>query len=39
MRREIKQNGMETNLKYGILWNYGILRFCMVNSLSPNLGV
>ena len=30
--------GMETNLEYGIVWIYGILRLCMVNSLSPNLG-
>ena len=37
-RREAKQKGMETNLEYGIVWSYGILRLCMVNSLSPNLG-
>ena len=30
--------GMETNLEYGIVWIYGILRLCMVNSLSQNLG-
>ena len=32
------QQGMETNLEHGIVWIYGILRPCMVNSLSPNLG-
>ena len=32
------QQGMETELKYGIVWIYGILRLGMVNSLSPNLG-
>ena len=32
------QKGMETELKYGIVWIYGILRLCMVNILSPNLG-
>ena len=32
------QKGMETELKYGIVWIYGNLRLCMVNSLSPNLG-
>ena len=32
------QQGMETELKYGIVWIYGILRLCMVNSLSLNLG-
>ena len=37
-RREAKQKGMETNLEYGIVWIYGILRLCMVNSLSTNLG-
>ena len=37
-RREIKQKCMETNLEYGIVWIHGILRLCMVNSLSPNLG-
>ena len=37
-RREAKQKGMETNLEYGIVWIYGILRLCMVNSLSSNLG-
>ena len=35
---ERKIKGMETNLEYGIVWIYGILRLCMVNSLSPNLG-
>ena len=32
------QRGMETKLKYGIVWIYGILRLGMVNILSPNLG-
>ena len=32
------KKGMETNLEHGIVWIYGILRLCMVNSLSPNLG-
>ena len=32
------KKGMETNLEHGIVWSYGILRFCMINSLSPNLG-
>ena len=36
--KERKLKGMETNLEYGIVWIYGILRFCMVSSLSPNLG-
>ena len=31
------QQGMETNLEHGIVWIYGILWPCMVNSLSPNL--
>ena len=35
---ERKIKGMETNLEYEIVWIYGILRLCMVNSLSPNLG-
>ena len=37
-RRDQGQKGMETELKYGIVWIYGILRLCMVNNLSPNLG-
>ena len=37
-KRSQAQKGMETELKYGIIWIYGILRLCMVNSLSPNLG-
>ena len=37
-RREAKIKGMETELKYGIVWICGILRLCMVNSLSPDLG-
>ena len=32
------QKGIKAKLKYGIVWIYGILRLCMVNSLSPNLG-
>ena len=30
---------METELKYGIVWIYGILRLSMVNSLSPKARV
>ena len=37
-RREAKQKGMETNLEYGIVRIYGILRLYVVNSLSPDLG-
>ena len=39
-KKKFKQGqlGMETELKYEIVWIYGILRLCMVNSLSPNLG-
>ena len=36
---KIKQKGMETELKYGIVWIYGILRLSMVNSLSPKARV
>ena len=30
---------METELKYGVVWIYGILRLCMVNRLSPKARV
>ena len=33
------QKGTETELKYGVVWIYGILRLCMVNSLSPKVRV
>ena len=36
-KRSQASQGMETNLEYGIVWIYGILRLCMVNTLSPNL--
>ena len=37
-RSSSKIKGMETELKYGIVWIYRILRPCMVNILYPNLG-
>ena len=30
---------METELKYRVVWIYGILRLCMVNNLSPKARV
>ena len=37
-KRSQASQGMETNLDHGIVWIYGTLRLCMINSLSLNLG-
>ena len=37
-KRSQGSQGMETNLDHGIVWIKGILRLCMIDSLSPNLG-